>query len=759
MKFSPQKGILFGVIVNLLIIVSLVWVSYRRVQNDKAIRNLEEQRDKVSINLEKQLSNLTRMQNSAKGYAISGIKKSAAGIEKYSLSFKRDVFEAEKNLIEIENLFRDNPSQQNNLKELMEYTSKKTQYFNQLIEYAKYKEFEEVKNFFFSENLDVINKIDKIISLINSKEEELFIQEKSKMEDLEKSLKIAFYILIVFSLVLPVIGYLITRYYLKERIEAAALLEGNKQLLQSIIDNTTNPVFIKEINGQYLLVNKQFQSMFGTKDGNITGKTDYDIFSKELADKMRANDLEVIKAGKELKFEEVYPQNNDPHTYIMVRFPISNNAGTVYALGGIATDISEQKKTQFQLIENEELIKTIFDAAPEAVIMMDEDSKIVKWNHKAEELFKWTSAEAIGKPIYDIIMPQAFKEAHQKGMKEFLKTGDGPVMNKSLEVFAIKKNNVVFEVEIIISSILIKGKYVFIAFLRDITQKKQLEQESQRTRNFLSLVIENIPDTIIVKDAREFRFVSINKAAEKLLGYSRNEMIGKTDSDFFPKDQVEAFTEKDKSVIEKKQLIDIPEEEIETKNGKRWLKTKKLPILDEKEKPLYVLAISDDITEDKRLEDEKSEASKKLHENEQRLELILENIGEGVFVADAHQNTLLFNRMAEEILELKGGSFSSDWSNQYNIYFPDGKTVFPAQDLPTEKALKGYSTNETEIILENPDTKKRKLVKVSGHPMRDDNNDIIAAVTTIKDITKMKEMERALEESESNYRKLIGFRR
>jgi len=752
MKISPQQGINIGIVTTLLVVAAVFWVSNKRVQNKNDFIKVETHKSEVNVYLEKAHSDLSSLQNCARGFVISGNNK-------YQDRFHNYVFKVETSVDYIYNLFRDNPLQFQKTREFEDLINEKIKLHSRLIEDAKYKSFNEAKSVFRDEeNIEISDKIEKKVSLIRANEEEFFLNQKNKSEKLEKALSIVFYILFFFSVTLPIVGFFLTRYYIKGRSAAEMQLVGNKQLLQSIIDNTTNPVFIKEINGQYLLVNKQFQSLFGTKDSSVIGKTDYDIFSKELADKIRSNDLDVIKAGKELRFEEVYPQSNESVTYIMVKFPISNSAGTIYAVGGIATDISEQKKTQFQLIENEELVNTIFNAAPEAVVMMDEDSKIVKWNHKAEELFKWSAGEAIGKPIYEIIMPEPFKEAHLQGIKNFLKSGEGPIMNKATEVFAMKKNKVVFEVELIVSSILIKGKYVFIAFMRDITQKKQLEQESQRTRNFLSLVIENIPDMIIVKDVKDFRFVSINKAGEKLLGYSRNEMLGKTDSDFFPKEQADGFNEKDKLVIQKKQLLDIPEEVVETKNGPKWLNTKKLLILDEKENPLYILAISDDITEDKRLEDEKKEATKKLNENEQRLELILENIGEGVFVADAHQNTLLFNRMAEEILELKGDSFSSDWSKQYNIYYPNGD-IFPAQDLPTEKALKGYSTNETEIILEDPETKKRKLVKVSGHPMRDENNNIIAAVTTIKDITKLKEIERALEESESNYRKLIGFKR
>lgn len=121
---------------------------------------------------------------------------------------------------------------------------------------------------------------------------------------------------------------------------------------------------------------------------------------------------------------------------------------------------------------------------------------------------------------------------------------------------------------------------------------------------FLDSIIENIPDMIFVKDAKELRFVRFNKAGEELLGFKKADLMGKNDYDFFPKDQAEFFTSRDRAVLDHKTLVDIPEEPIDTKfKGKRTLHTKKIPILDEKGEPQYLLGISEDITDRKRMEE------------------------------------------------------------------------------------------------------------------------------------------------------------
>src|SRR5581483_2825860 len=87
------------------------------------------------------------------------------------------------------------------------------------------------------------------------------------------------------------------------------------------------------------------------------------------------------------------------------------------------------------------------------------------------------------------------------------------------------------------------------------------------------------------------------KAGESILGFAEKDLAGKNDYDFFPKQQADSFTKKDKAVLQGNEIVDIAEEEIDTKNGKRWLHTRKMSIKDSNSKPLYLLGVSEDITE------------------------------------------------------------------------------------------------------------------------------------------------------------------
>jgi PAS domain S-box-containing protein len=134
----------------------------------------------------------------------------------------------------------------------------------------------------------------------------------------------------------------------------------------------------------------------------------------------------------------------------------------------------------------------------------------------------------------------------------------------------------------------------------DITAERATADELRRTVAFVEAVLDNIPAMIFMKDADELRFSRLNRAGEELLGLHRAALLGKNDYDFFPAEQADFFTSKDRAVLEGRRPLEIPEEPIETPRGQRWLHTRKTPVLDPiTARPTHLLGISFDITERK----------------------------------------------------------------------------------------------------------------------------------------------------------------
>lgn len=149
-------------------------------------------------------------------------------------------------------------------------------------------------------------------------------------------------------------------------------------------------------------------------------------------------------------------------------------------------------------------------------------------------------------------------------------------------------------------------------------ERQRAELEVRQTQRFLDSIIENLPNMVFVKDAQSLCFVRFNKAGEELLGYAREDLLGKNDYDFFPAQEADFFVSKDREVLATGNLLDIAEEQIQTRAGEtRLLHTKKIPILNDAGQPQYLLGISEDITEYR-------QAELALRESETRLRLALE---------------------------------------------------------------------------------------------------------------------------------------
>jgi PAS domain S-box-containing protein len=171
-------------------------------------------------------------------------------------------------------------------------------------------------------------------------------------------------------------------------------------------------------------------------------------------------------------------------------------------------------------------------------------------------------------------------------------------------------------------------------------------------------------------------------------------------------------------------------------------------------------SVARDITEKVHLENEQQKVINELSENEEKLRLIVENIGEGVMVANADKKIVMANDMANELFGTpEDDKISPNLINHFELYFPDEKTTFPSQNLPMERALNGEVTDDIDVILWDPNTKEKRRVLISGRPLIDQDNNVVAAVVTIKDISKYKQLEEELKETESKYRQLIGFKK
>jgi PAS domain S-box-containing protein len=135
------------------------------------------------------------------------------------------------------------------------------------------------------------------------------------------------------------------------------------------------------------------------------------------------------------------------------------------------------------LRSSEERTRLVLENALDAVIAIDQMGHIIEWNPQAEATFGWTRQEAIGRPLAETIIPVNYREAHQRGLQRFLLTGQGPVLNKRIEIIALHRDGREFPVELAISPMQVGQTFIFSAFIRDITDRKRAEADLQQAKD------------------------------------------------------------------------------------------------------------------------------------------------------------------------------------------------------------------------------------------------------------------------------------
>lgn len=139
--------------------------------------------------------------------------------------------------------------------------------------------------------------------------------------------------------------------------------------LRQIIDHTPAVIYVKDLEGRYLLINKEFETLFNVQQETFSGKTDYDLFPPEMADQYRRNDAAVVSSGATLTTEETAPHADGLRTWVSTKFPLRDASGKLFAVAGISTDISDRvrrRRMEQELQTVEEIQSRLYpDSSPE----------------------------------------------------------------------------------------------------------------------------------------------------------------------------------------------------------------------------------------------------------------------------------------------------------------------------------------------------------------------------------------------------------
>ncbi|MBI5587318.1 MAG: PAS domain S-box protein [Deltaproteobacteria bacterium] len=251
-------------------------------------------------------------------------------------------------------------------------------------------------------------------------------------------------------------------------------------MLNAIIDNATAVIFMKDPEGRFIVMNRWYEKTFGIKSGDLLGKTDYDIFPKETADRLRENDRRVVYGGVPVSMEEeVIEPDGLKHTYITVKFPIPGFPG---AICGIATDITGRKRTEEELLESERKFRNLTENIPIGVSITAEDGTILEANPALWKMFGCRSKEEfLRSRIQDFYVDPAERQ-------RFIDTIKKHGIVKDLEVLVKRKDSTEFAGALTsITQTNGSGGTEIIGIFQDITGRKKTEAELLKAQKLESV--------------------------------------------------------------------------------------------------------------------------------------------------------------------------------------------------------------------------------------------------------------------------------
>lgn len=195
----------------------------------------------------------------------------------------------------------------------------------------------------------------------------------------------------------------------------------------------------------------------------------------------------------------------------------------------LALGRQERLMIKGSLRENEATLRTITDAARDAIIMIDQKGMITFWNPAAEAILGWRESEILGQDLHLLLSPDFYRTAYHQGMKHFMDTGQGDAIGKNLELHARRKDGSLIPIELSLSGVRRGNQWHAVGIIRDISRRKAYEQK----RQLASFVFDNISDCL-EWISPEGRFLDVNEAGCIALGYSREELLALSISDIDP---------------------------------------------------------------------------------------------------------------------------------------------------------------------------------------------------------------------------------
>jgi PAS domain S-box-containing protein len=406
--------------------------------------------------------------------------------------------------------------------------------------------------------------------------------------------------------------------------------------------------------------------------------------------------------------------------------PLRAGGGAITGAIGVAIDVTDRKHAVESLRESEARKTAILRGALDAIITMDHEGKVRGWNPAAERIFGYSESEALGRPLAELIIPPALRPQHIQGLAHFLATGQGPILDKRLELPAVRADGSEFTVELSVTRIQDSDRPLFTGFVRDVTDLKRAKDALTLFRS----LVNHANDAIEVIDPETGRFLDVNEKACLAHGFTREEYLALQVPDLDPTMSAPGAWAQNVDSI-RRTGSRIFESQHRRRDGSVFpVEINVTYIRLDRD---YLLAVVRDITERK-------QAEESLRRSERLLRLVLDALPVGVVVTNLAGDIILGNPASKQIwggMIIDGAercARSKGWRHG------TGERIGP-DEWASRRAFTQGQTSVNELIDIESFDGVRKIIKNSAAPIRDDNQTITGAVVINEDITDVLRLE------------------
>lgn len=267
--------------------------------------------------------------------------------------------------------------------------------------------------------------------------------------------------------------------------EVESALKESEERFRQMAEMTGEWLWEQDPQGYYIYSSAAVKQILGFSPSEVIGKH-YTAF---LTPQDQAEQQSYSSSHQPFYALINHYRHQDGHPVITesTGLPIINAEGKLIKWRGVDRDITARKHFQDALIESEKRTRLIIESSLSAIVIMDSYGLITDWNNQAEKMFGWSRNEAIGQPLDDLIIPLRFRNAHRQGLRHFLNTGIGPLLNTRIEHVAMRRGGSEFPVEFSISPLKLGNAYIFSGFIHEITARKAAEQQIRQAEVNLAI--------------------------------------------------------------------------------------------------------------------------------------------------------------------------------------------------------------------------------------------------------------------------------